>query len=201
PAAAALRQSLPRQQVLGLNPMFAPDLGLRGRPVVAVRHRDGPDVTAMVRAVRGWDAHVVELTADEHDRVAGAAQALTHAAVLAFGLALARLDPPAATAATAPPPHVLLRTLLARVASGAPEVYHDVQAANPYAADARRALRTALDDLDTAAAGTDAGFAALMARARAPLGAELAPYRRLCAQVFTELPPAHDPNVHLKGVP
>ena len=40
----------------------------------------------------------------------------------------------------APPPHAALLSLLARITSGAPEVYWDVQAANPYAPAARHAL-------------------------------------------------------------
>ena len=130
---------------------------------------------------------VVEVDAAEHDRATATSQALTHAVVLAFGGALDRLDPPPATAMAAPPPHVLLRALLARIASGTPAVYHDIQVANPYAADARRALRAALDELD--AAEDPARFAALTTRAYHALGEDREHYRALCGDVFTLLPP------------
>lgn len=200
PIAVALRTHLPDRQALGINPMFAPALGLPGRPVAAVRHRDGPAVAEFVDAMRRWGAVVVDLGADDHDRATAATQALTHAVVLAFGGALDRLDPPPAAASTAPPPHMLLRALLARVAAGTPEVYHDIQVANPYAADARRALREALDELDAAA--TLPQFLAVTDRARAPLGDDLEQYRAMCGELLTMLPTAlPGPDAVRNGVP
>jgi prephenate dehydrogenase len=189
--ADAVHTELPGHPALGINPMFAPSLAMAGRPVATVVYHDGPQVDRFVAALRSWDAHVVPVGADEHDRITATTQALTHATVLAFGLALESLDPPAAADATAPPPHMLLRALLARVASGAPEVYHDIQAANPYAADARHALRDALDELDAAATEHrfDA-FAAVMTRARTTLAPGLDRYRALCGHLLTMLPSA-----------
>ncbi|ATQ27913.1 prephenate dehydrogenase [Rhodococcus ruber Chol-4] len=176
-------------QCVGLNPMFAPALGMAGRPVAVVEHRPGPAVDALLAALDRWGARVVRMTADDHDRVAAATQAATHAAVLAFGLALGRLGvPPSVAAATAPPPHVLLRALLARIAGGAPEVYLDVQAGNPHAAAARSALRASLDELEAVVeTGSVAGFADLLGRAATPLGADTGRYRELCAELFAEL--------------
>lgn len=188
---AALHTHAPHLQALGVNPMFAPSLGMAGRPVVVVAHQRGPAVTEFVAALTRWDMQVVELSADEHDRVTAATQALTHAAVLAFGFALDRLRAPEVSAATAPPPHLLMRSLLARVSTGAPEVYRDVQAGNPYAAAARRALRDGVDELDAAVADP-AAFGSLMQRARRPLGDHLERYRDMCAQVFADLPPTTD---------
>jgi len=91
---------------------------------------------------------VVTVTADQHDRVSAASQALTHAAVIAFGAALAELDVDMADLdRMGPPPHTALLSLLARIASGTPEVYWDVQAANPYAPAARRALSRGVSQL------------------------------------------------------
>ncbi|TCN50451.1 prephenate dehydrogenase [Rhodococcus sp. SMB37] len=189
--ADAVHSGLPDRAALGINPMFAPSLGMAGRPVTAVVYRDGPPVDRFVAALRRWDARVVPVGADEHDRVTATTQALTHATVLAFGLALDTLDPPAAADTTAPPPHMLLRALLARVASGVPEVYHDIQAANPYAAQARRALRSALDELDAAADDNriDA-FDTVMTRASTALEPGLDRYRAICGQLLTMLPSA-----------
>ncbi|MFD6882829.1 prephenate dehydrogenase dimerization domain-containing protein [Rhodococcus sp. NPDC060084] len=193
PFAAALGTGLPDRESLGINPMFAPALGWAGRPVLAVRHRDGPAVGAFVDAVDRWGARVVEVGAAEHDRATATTQALTHAVVLAFGGALDRLGPPTAATAAAPPPHVLLRALLARIASGTPAVYHDIQVANPYAVDARRALRAALDELD--AAEDPERFAALTARGYRALGDDREQYRALCGELFGLLPSdLHEPN-------
>ncbi|MGV9743558.1 prephenate dehydrogenase dimerization domain-containing protein [Rhodococcus zopfii] len=199
---AALHAHAPHVQALGVNPMFAPSLGLAGRPVVAVAHQRGPAVAGFVADLTRWGAQVVELSADEHDRVTAATQALTHAAVLAFGLALDLLRVPDVAAATAPPPHVLMRSLLARVGTGAPEVYRDVQIGNPYAGAARQALRAGLDALDAAVAADPAAFGKLMDRARRPLGDRIERYREMCAQVFADLPQTTDrPPPGETGVP
>ena len=100
------------------------------------------------------------------------------------------------------PGPVLLRALLARVSSGVPEVYRDVQVANPYAAAARRALRDGLDELDAAITADPAAFEEMMGRARRPLGGRLDRYRDMCAQVFADLPQTTDrPPPGQTGVP
>lgn len=135
-------------QALSLNPMFAPSLGFAGHPVASVIVRDGRRVRTLLDLIEQWGARVVTVTADQHDRVAAAAQALTHAAVIAFGAALTELDVDVADLdRMGPPPHTALLSLLARIASGAPEVYWDVQAANPYAPAARRALSRGMSQL------------------------------------------------------
>lgn len=135
-------------EALSLNPMFAPSLGFAGHSVASVVVRDGRRGRALHDLIEQWGARVVTVTADQHDRVAAAAQALTHASVLAFGAALAELDVDIADLdRLGPPPHTALLSLLARIASGTPEVYWDVQAANPYAPAARRALARGVSQL------------------------------------------------------
>ena len=180
-------------EVLGLNPMFAPALGLAGRPVAAVPVRPGPRTEALLALLTERGGQVVRVSAAEHDRLAAITQALTHAAVLAFGLAAAELtdelaDDLAGPAALAPPPHRTLLALLARIAGGAPEVYWDVQAANPQAAAARQALiRAARRLADVADRGDEAGFGALLDRVRTLLGPRLGPDGELCARLFGAL--------------
>jgi len=135
-------------EALSLNPMFAPALGFAGHPVASVVVRDGQRGRALCDLIEQWGARVVTVTADQHDRVSAASQALTHAAVIAFGAALAELDVDMADLdRMGPPPHTALLSLLARIASGTPEVYWDVQAANPYAPAARRALSRGVSQL------------------------------------------------------
>ncbi len=176
---------------VGLNPMYAPSLGMDGRPTAAVVHRDGPGVAAVldVVAARG---PVVRVSAADHDRVVASTQALTHAAILAFGTALAELGvDPTVAAALGPPPFAAATALLARVATGTPEVYADVQQGNPYAVAARAALGRAVATVD--ASCTDvAAFAALLAVARTALGPELTSASRRCAHLFDQLRPTPD---------
>ncbi|HWM07336.1 MAG TPA: NAD(P)-binding domain-containing protein [Actinophytocola sp.] len=175
-----------RCQVLSVNPMFAPSLGMAGRPVAAVVVRDGPRVQDLLRLMASWGGRVVEVGADEHDRLAGAAQVLTHATVLGFGLALGRLDVDMARlGAVAPPPHATLLALLARICSGTPEVYWDVQAANPHGPGVRAELAKGLRDLaDLVDRDDEDGFAGALGELRRLFGEDLAEYQQRCAQIF-----------------
>jgi prephenate dehydrogenase len=126
---------------------------------------------------------VVTVTADQHDRVSAASQALTHAAVIAFGAALAELDVDIADLdRMGPPPHTALLSLLARIASGAPEVYWDVQAANPHAPAARRALARGVSQLTGVVEDGDrAAFGDLLDRLCGVLGPLQGAYRERSA--------------------
>jgi len=172
--------------IVSLNPMFAPSLGFAGRPVAAVVLRDRPSARELLDLIGGWGARVVQMTAAEHDQLAGATQALTHATILAFGLGLADLGLPVPRLGeVAPPPHATLLALLARIVSGNPAVYWEVQATNPQAERARTALAGGLQRLSWALTDrTGARFAALYDELRTLLGDTRAHYRDRCEQIF-----------------
>jgi prephenate dehydrogenase len=173
-------------EALSLNPMFAPSLGFAGQAVASVVVRDGRRGRALRDLIEQWGARVVTVTADQHDRVTAAAQALTHAAVIAFGVALAELDVDIADLdRMGPPPHTALLSLLARIASGAPEVYWDVQAANPHAPAARRALARGVSQLTGVVEdGDSAAFGDLLDRLCGVLGPLRGAYRERSAQAL-----------------
>jgi prephenate dehydrogenase len=173
-------------EALSLNPMFAPSLGFAGHPVASVVVRNGWRGRALRDLIEQWGARVVTVTADQHDRVAAAAQVLTHAAVIAFGAALAELDVDIADLdRMGPPPHTALLSLLARISSGAPEVYWDVQAANPHAPAARRALARGLSQLTGVVENGDrAGFGDLLDRLSGVLGPLQGAYRERSAHAL-----------------
>lgn len=192
---AALQAHAGHLEAVSLNPMFAPALGFDGRAVAAVVVHDGPRVRALLDAVRGRGARVVEVSADEHDRIAAVTQALTHAAVLAFGLALDELGVAAARlTALATPPHLTMLALLARIAQGEPATYWDVQAGNPHAPGARAALASGLATL--AGTGERQDFTALLERAHTALGADREAYADLCEELFAvaRMPARHTPT-------
>jgi prephenate dehydrogenase len=196
---AALAAHGAHLEAVSLNPLFAPALGFDGRAVAAVVVRDGPRARALLDAVGRRGGRVVEVGADEHDRVAAVTQALTHAAVLAFGLALDELGVAVEDlGAVATPPHLTLLALLARIASGQPETYWDVQAGNPHARRARAALAAGLATLaDAADHGSDADFAAILERARQRLGPAGDTYTQLCEELFlVARPPAPEGAGH-----
>jgi 4-amino-4-deoxyprephenate dehydrogenase len=171
-------------EALSLNPMFAPSLGFAGHPVASVVVRDGRRGRALRDLIEQWGARVVTVTADQHDRVAAAAQVLTHAAVIAFGAALDELGVDIADLdRMGPPPHTALLSLLARIASGAPEVYWDVQAANPHAPAARRALARGVSQLaGVVEDGDRTAFGDLLDRLCGVLGPLQGAYRKRSGQ-------------------
>lgn len=174
---------------VGVNPMFAPSLDPHGRPVAAVTYRAGAGVDAVLATFAAAGATVVHLDADRHDRLTAFTQALTHASVLSFGLALAEagLDP-ADLVAVGTPPYLLSLALLSRISGGTPEVYWDVQAGNPFAEQARRGLADAVARVNgVVTVGDDAGFARIMERAESTLGIEADGLRATCAEMFTRL--------------
>ncbi len=190
---AALQDEAGHLEVLSLNPMFAPSLGIDGRPIAAVIVRDGPRAQELLGLLRSCGARVVEVGAREHDELTAVTQALTHAAVLAFGIALQELEVDVgALAEIAPPPHVTLLAMLARITAGQPATYLDVQAANPYAAHARDALAGGVRRLaDVVERGDGGEFAALVAQLGATLEPDAGAYGELCADLFkTALAPA-----------
>ncbi len=164
PVAARWSEVQGALEVLSLNPLFAPDVGLRGEAVAAVTLRGGPRGRALLHALAAAGADVLELDADEHDRRAAGAQAAVHAAVLGYGAYLARAgaDPRFST-----PAQRGLLALLARVAGFDSEVYRHIQADNPHAAAAREQLAWSVCDIGVwAAEPSGERFAALFAQLR-----------------------------------
>jgi prephenate dehydrogenase len=79
--------------------------------------------------------------------------------------------------------------LLARISSGNPEVYWDIQSANPQASPARAALADGLRALSDLVRGDDGpGFAEAQRRLREFLGPELDHYAAHCAGLFSVRP-------------
>ncbi|MFE6054259.1 prephenate dehydrogenase/arogenate dehydrogenase family protein [Kitasatospora sp. NPDC056446] len=173
-------------EALGVNPMFGPALGFPGRPVAAVPLRPGARTDRFLALLAGAGARVVRLDAGRHDRAVASMQAATHAAVLAFGQALAVLGPEAdVLVGLAPPPHLVMLALLARICSGEPEVYWDVQAGNPLAERARTGLADGLARLSAVIGRADeAGFRALLAETGGFLGPHREELAARCAALF-----------------
>jgi 4-amino-4-deoxyprephenate dehydrogenase len=147
PVAEAVERFRGDVEVLSLNPLFAPDLGLAGRSVAAVRLRPGPRSDAFLALLAERGAEVSVLSAAEHDRQAAATQVATHAVLLALGLFLEHSSY-APSPALAPPPHWALLSLLARVVTNDPETYRRIQLDNPHAAAVRDELARNLRELD-----------------------------------------------------
>jgi prephenate dehydrogenase len=173
-------------EACGVNPMFAPELGFAGNAVAAVRVAGGPRTAALLDLISAAGSRVVELSAAEHDRIAAVLQVATHAAVLAFGSVVVEQGGHlAGLLDLAPPPHLTMLALLARITGGNPDVYWDIQAANPRAAGARAALGVAVGMLDgLARSGDHAGFTDFVHRIEDHLGTAGPLLRERCTQLF-----------------
>jgi 4-amino-4-deoxyprephenate dehydrogenase len=195
PFAKAALAAAAAVELLSLNPMFAPSLGFAGRAVAAVELTPGPRSRALLALLRR-SARVVTLAdAAAHDRATAALQVATHAGVLGFGLALARLDVELERLLPlAPPPFLALLALLARIASASPETYADIQRANPFAPQARAALAAAIAELDDAARDADPGrVEQLVGQAGELLGPHREALAAQAAALLAQLaPPAPD---------
>jgi 4-amino-4-deoxyprephenate dehydrogenase len=174
-------------EALSINPMFAPALGWNGRPVAILELCPGPLSAGFLAILERTGARLVRLAdADQHDRLTATLQTATHATVLAFGQALRQLGADIEILLQlAPPPHLTMLALLARIVSGVPEVYWDIQVNHDLGPQARAALHDGLAKINELAdAGNPEGFAQLFAELSDCLGAQRSALAHRCAALF-----------------
>jgi prephenate dehydrogenase len=181
-----LQQLQPAHEALSLNPLFAPALGFKDRSVASVVVRRGPLGSKLIDAMKAAGATIVAMSAEDHDRQTAAIQAATHAAVLAFAMTLDTIGyRPSDNPALWAPPHATLLALVARIVSGEPVVYRDIQVANPFADGARAALGSACAELSRFVNTNDPTvFAELVGRLTDMLGSERASLEARCRAIF-----------------
>ena len=139
----AISQSKSPDEIISINPMFGPSLGFSGQSAVVIDVRHGPIADEFIALLTSWGCGVVFLTTEEHDRYAAMLQTVTHAAILAFGMSLQKLNYDlSAVEPLMPPPHRTLLALMARILRADPQVYWEIQASNPFAVEGRRALES-----------------------------------------------------------
>ncbi|NOK38481.1 prephenate dehydrogenase/arogenate dehydrogenase family protein [Corallococcus exercitus] len=186
PLAARVASARDDVEQLGLNPLFGPSVGFTGQNVAAVSARRGPRTDAMLALVESWGARVTVLSPEEHDRAMAAIQVATHAALVSFGAALHGLGfRVEALRQLTTPPHRLMLAALARLVTGNPEVYWEIQHSNPFAPEARRALQDGVERVrDVTAAGDVEAWRGLLGDCRQALGSEAEAFAALCAELF-----------------
>ncbi|XTZ13665.1 2-dehydropantoate 2-reductase N-terminal domain-containing protein [Micromonospora echinospora] len=183
-----LASAVPNHAVLSINPLFHPGLGPRGNRIAVVDRVSHPVVADFVACIEDAGVQVVSMTAREHDEELVAVQALTHSALLAFARSLPDIVVNAERCMQiAPPPTRLLLALAARMASGSPETYWDIQEATFGAPSARVTLARALARLDDELAhdSTEA-FTRSFASNRTWFGDNLAPLADLAQTVLSQ---------------
>jgi 4-amino-4-deoxyprephenate dehydrogenase len=148
--AASLAGLRPGFEVVGINPMFGPSLAMCGRAVAVTPYSAGPRAQMFMTLLSEQGAHIVELSPSAHDEATVALQALPHLVMLAYMQAVRKLGLDLREIVElAPPPAMALLALSARIASGNPHVYSEIQKANPYADAGRASLVDELARLTT----------------------------------------------------
>ncbi|MDX2249747.1 MAG: prephenate dehydrogenase dimerization domain-containing protein [Bacteroidia bacterium] len=133
------------REILCINPMFAPDLGLKGNNMVAVRFNPAATTEWFALFAEKYGCRITWMTTEEHDLLTAVTQVATHAAIISFGFFLEKMNYqtdrnlPVAT-----PPHLNLLALFARIKIANPEVYWKIQTDNPYGEMAREMLLESL---------------------------------------------------------
>lgn len=191
-----------RGPVLSVNPMFGPGLDPAGRAIACVTVEDGPAAADFRDRMTGWGADVVPMSAQGHDELTALTQVLTHASLMAFGVALASLleNTPDVDVETvwraAPPPHRTLLQLVARLVGLRLETYRDIQTSR-CGPRARAALGEALGRVE--AAGSAEATRLLFREVQLALGPVSAPARAACQAMFERC--AHDRHAPAGAVP
>lgn len=136
-------------RLVGLNPLFAPNLCWKGRPVVIVPHVGAMEDAALLSThLTKKGCQAVELSADEHDRWLAYRQGAAHALALALADLLKHKRPDWPGPLVGSLPYQVMMLPMARMLSGNPDVFAEIQVLNPYASDVRKRLIEALSAID-----------------------------------------------------
>ena len=142
-----------------IHPMFGPSVALlRDADVVVCDTGDARAMAMVEQLFTPTTARIVRMPLADHDRAMADLLSLAHATAIAFAVALpATQQPVRSTTFRA------LESLAAAVVRESPDVYYEIQAKNPYSAQAVERLRDALSRLVSAISNHDsAAFARLL---------------------------------------
>jgi prephenate dehydrogenase len=143
--------------VLGLHPMFGPDVGsLQAQRIVACPAREPGAGAWLLDVFRAAGATIVESTPEEHDRMMVAVQAIRHFSTLALGVFLADegIDVPRSLE-FASPIYRLEIDIVSRLFAQSPELYLSIMSASPERTGAIGRLAETFGRLAGALAGGD----------------------------------------------
>jgi prephenate dehydrogenase len=144
----ALKVASPDQQFVGINPMFSPKLSVQGRTVAICVEDSAASKTFIEQHLLEAGMKVRRMTPAAHDELMALCQTLPHAAILGFGMALAKTSVDLAVVEEVmPPPMRTMMALLSRLLINPPEVYWDIQLENDHACSQRKALVQGMERL------------------------------------------------------
>jgi len=158
----------PKVEVLGTHPVFGPRVGsVDGQVFVLtpVRGRKGLDWLRKILAKH--NARIVDSTPEEHDRVMGVVQGLTHFAYISVGKALVDMDIDVKRSRDfSSPVYDLMLDMIGRIIGQNPHLYAEIQMTNPQVLDVHKAYLAAAQKLSKAVKdGDEEAFVRMMVEA------------------------------------
>ena len=134
-----------------IHPMFGPSVALlRDADVVLCDTGDVRALAMVEQLFAPTTARLVHMPLADHDRAMADLLSLAHATAIAFAVALPEVQQPVRSTTFR-----ALESLAAAVVRESPDVYYEIQAKNPYSAQAIERLRDALSRLVSAIANHD----------------------------------------------
>jgi chorismate mutase/prephenate dehydrogenase len=138
-------------EALGLHPMFGPSVhSLRRQKVVACPVQPGPKTTWLLGELGRMGMEIIESTPEQHDRMMAVIQVLVHYATIVMGEALRRtgLSVNESLRFTSPIYRLEL-AFIGRLFTQSPELYAEIEMANPHGPDVRKDFLEAAKDVNT----------------------------------------------------
>ncbi|WP_041415859.1 bifunctional chorismate mutase/prephenate dehydrogenase [Shewanella halifaxensis] len=114
--------------VLGLHPMFGPDVGSLAKQVVVVCHgRDSEAYQWLIEQIQIWGARIVETESTKHDKAMQLVQAMRHFSSFVYGLNLYKEEADIESLLQfSSPIYRLELAMVGRLFAQSPELYADI---------------------------------------------------------------------------
>ncbi|PKG57212.1 bifunctional chorismate mutase/prephenate dehydrogenase [Shewanella sp. Choline-02u-19] len=114
--------------VLGLHPMFGPDVGSLAKQVVVVCHgRDQSQYQWLIEQIEIWGARIVEAEPEKHDKAMQLVQAMRHFSSFVYGLNLYKEEADIESLLQfSSPIYRLELAMVGRLFAQSPELYADI---------------------------------------------------------------------------
>lgn len=166
--AARAESSCVACEYVSFHPMFGPERDFAGSNGVFMPIREGRRGTALKALLKSWDVNVIDCDVSTHDRVTSLVQVATHALLATFANLRAQYDVPQdLVQAFATPVFAELDRVSQGMVAENPDLYHNIQTANPWGSEARDKLTDALHEtLATMSAESPEATRALFERVR-----------------------------------
>ncbi|QQX81472.1 bifunctional chorismate mutase/prephenate dehydrogenase [Shewanella sp. KX20019] len=114
--------------VLGLHPMFGPDVGSLAKQVIVVCHgRDKAQYQWLIEQIEIWGARIVEAEPEKHDKAMQLVQAMRHFSSFVYGLNLYKEEADIGSLLQfSSPIYRLELAMVGRLFAQSPELYADI---------------------------------------------------------------------------